>query len=76
MSAAHATPNCPRITRTQAAEWFQARGYRHVTSQHLTTLAERGKGPPYARLGKYAYYDPADLEAWLIQSLKPSQAKP
>lgn len=65
------TPVEPDLNRADAAAWFQARGYTHVTTRHLARLADAGRGPPYARLGKHAYYRHADLRAWLDQALRP-----
>ncbi len=60
------------LSRADAAAWFAARGFTHITSAHLSDLADRGKGPPYSRLGKRAYYAESDLQAWLAASLKPA----
>jgi hypothetical protein len=67
------------LSRQEAAETCQQRGLRHVTVKHLADLADTGKGPPYSRMGKYAYYARADLDAWVAASLRPasrSQPKP
>ena len=61
MSAAPAKPRYYR--RSDAAKWFAERGLLHVTAGHLADLADQGAGPAYHRLGRYAYYAEADLQA-------------
>lgn len=72
-SAGQITPIEPDLNRADAAAWFQARGYSHVTKRHLDRLADAGRGPPYALLGNRAYYRQADLRAWLETALRPAQ---
>ena len=61
------------LTRDQAAEYLSSRGLR-VSAGYLAKLATAGKGPSYSRLGKYAYYQPSDLDAWLKTNLTPVTA--
>ncbi len=58
------------LSRLAAAAWFAARGVTHLTVPALAKLAWRGAGPAYKRLGKHAYYLPADLDAWLKSEMK------
>lgn len=58
------------LSRAQAAAWFARKGLTHLTPQALAKLAWRGAGPAYKRLGKHAYYLPADLDAWLKAEMK------
>lgn len=65
------TTTARHLNRREAAEWFQARGFRHVTVRHLSDLADTGRGPEYARIGKYVYYAETALQTWLDANLKP-----
>lgn len=64
-------PGGPRwLSRAEAAAWFSRHGLTHVTVSALAKLAWRGAGPAYKRLGKHAYYAPADLEGWVQAEMK------
>lgn len=65
-------PTPRHLRRTEAAQWFAERGLTHVTVAHLADLADRGRGPPYSRLGRYVYYAEPDLQAWVAEALQPS----
>lgn len=67
------TAPTPRyLRRKEAAQWFSDRGLTHVTVAHLADLADAGRGPPYSRMGRHAYYKEPDLVAWLATALKPA----
>lgn len=63
-------PVTPHLSRSAAAAWFATQGFTHLTAPALAKLAWRGAGPRYKRLGKHAYYAPADLDAWLAAEMK------
>lgn len=62
------------VDRPGAAAWFAARGFTNMTGRQLRKLAEQGKGPPYSRLGKFAFYRREDLTSWLQENLRPATA--
>lgn len=49
------------LLREEAAE------YLRLSPRTLAMMAARGEGPTYARAGKRALYDPADLDAWVAR---------
>lgn len=56
---------CKR-SREQAAQFLQDNGLR-TTAESLATMATRGGGPPYFKIGKRCFYWQIDLERWLVQ---------
>lgn len=64
-------PTEPVLNRDAAAAWIRSHGYSHVTKRHLDRLADSGRGPPYALLGRRAYYRQADLRSWLEAETRP-----
>ncbi len=53
------------LKRKEAARYISS--VHGITISHLTldTKATTGGGPPYVKFGRIAYYDPADLDAWV-----------
>lgn len=54
------------FSRPEAARLLQAHGLR-TTANSLATMATRGGGPPFYKVGKYAFYRQRDLQAWVSQ---------
>lgn len=53
------------LTRRRAAEFCKALGYK-VESTSLATMAWKGVGPPYTRVGeRCCLYDRSDLIRWV-----------
>lgn len=52
--------------RDEAARLLQSHGLR-TTPASLATMATRGGGPRYFKVGKLCMYQLSDLEAWLAQ---------
>lgn len=50
--------------RHQAAKVLQSRGLP-TTSGSLATMATRGGGPPFFKIGRYCMYRLSDLDAWI-----------
>ena len=50
--------------RAEAARFLQAHGLR-TTPASLATMATRGGGPPYFKIGKLCQYPTAELELWV-----------
>lgn len=59
----------PNLSREEAAAWFAAKGYKHVTVDYLRRAALGSKGPAQHRLGKFVYYAVTSLEAWLEEEI-------
>lgn len=55
-----------KYTRKEAARFLRANGLR-TTAASLATMATRGGGPPYCKVGKYCFYWQIDLERWVAQ---------
>ncbi len=58
--------NGRNFRREEAARLLQAHGLR-TTAASLATMATRGGGPPYFKVGKLCMYPLSDLEVWLAQ---------
>ena len=54
----------PILSRDQAAAWLKSLGLRTTTAS-LATMANRGGGPAFLKIGRYVYYRPEDLQAWV-----------
>ena len=54
------------LPRREAARLLQAHGLR-TTPASLATMATRGGGPPYFKVGKLCMYRLSDLELWIAQ---------
>lgn len=54
------------FSRDEAARLLQSHGLRTTTAS-LATMATRGGGPPFYKIGKYAFYRQRDLQAWISQ---------
>ncbi len=52
--------------RDEAARLLQSRGLRTTTAS-LATMATRGGGPRYQKVGKLCLYPLSELEAWVAQ---------
>lgn len=52
--------------RREAARLLQSHGLR-TTAASLATMATRGGGPRYFKVGKLCMYPLSDLEAWVAQ---------
>lgn len=52
--------------RDEAARLLQSHGLRTTTAS-LATMATRGGGPRYFKVGKLCMYPLSDLEAWVAQ---------
>lgn len=55
-----------KYPRAGAAAFLQANGLR-TTAASLATMATRGDGPPYFKIGKRCFYLRPDLEMWVMQ---------
>jgi len=55
-----------KYSREEAARFLRANGLR-TTAASLATMATRGGGPPYFKIGKHCYYWQIDLEMWVEQ---------
>lgn len=53
------------LTRESATEWFARAGITHITIEYLAKRQALGSGPEQVRIGKYVYYEPSALQAWL-----------
>jgi len=51
----------PFISRQEVARYFPG----IISPGTLARLASEGKGPPYFRMGKRAFYDTKELVKWL-----------
>ena len=58
------------LTRTEAAQFLQQRGFP-IAARTLATLVSRGGGPTYLRFGQRALYRVEDLAAWAEARLAP-----
>ena len=54
------------LRRREAARLLQSHGLR-TTAASLATMATRGGGPQYFKVGKLCMYSLSDLEAWVAQ---------
>lgn len=54
------------LRRDEAAAYLKAFGLR-TTPASLATMATRGGGPPFLKIGRYCMYQLRDLEDWLAQ---------
>jgi hypothetical protein len=55
-----------KYSREEAARLLRANGLR-TTAASLATMATRGGGPPYFKIGKHCFYLQIDLEIWLAK---------
>ena len=55
-----------KYNRNEAARFLRANGLR-TTPASLATMATRGGGPPYFKIGKHCLYWQIDLEIWVEQ---------
>lgn len=55
-----------KYNREEAARFLRANGLR-TTAASLATMATRGGGPPYFKIGKHCFYWQLDLEIWMEQ---------
>ena len=55
-----------KYSRDEAARFLRANGLR-TTAASLATMATRGGGPPYFKIGKQCFYWQIDLEMWVEQ---------
>lgn len=55
-----------KYSRADAARFLQANSLR-TTAASLATMATRGGGPPYFKIGKHCFYWQIDLEMWVEQ---------
>jgi len=55
-------------TRSGAARYITERGYP-TSPKTLAKFATVGGGPVYRIFGNRAFYDPADLDAWIAEKL-------
>lgn len=55
-----------KYNRDEAAQFLRANGLR-TTAASLATMATRGGGPPYFKIGKQCFYWQIDLEMWVEQ---------
>lgn len=55
-----------KYSREEAARFLRANGLR-TTAASLATMATRGGGPPYFKIGKHCFYWQIDLEMWVEQ---------
>jgi hypothetical protein len=52
---------------------------KHVREKHnipcepssLRTLAHKGMGPPFKKVGRFPLYDPHDIDAWVLAKSSP-----
>ncbi len=57
------------LTREAAVRWFHAEGITHVTDEYLRKRHCLGTGPAQVKIGKYVYYEPEALRAWLTAEI-------
>ena len=55
-----------KFSRADAARFLQA-NHQRTTAASLATMATRGGGPPYFKIGKHCFYWQIDLEMWVEQ---------
>jgi hypothetical protein len=55
-----------KYSREDAARFLRANDQR-TTAASLATMATRGGGPPYFKIGKHCFYWQLDLQIWLEQ---------
>lgn len=55
-----------KYSREEAARFLRANGLR-TTAASLATMATRGGGPPYFKIGKQCFYWQVGLEMWVEQ---------
>lgn len=55
-----------RYNREEAARYYRANGLR-TTAASLATMATRGGGPSFFKIGKHCFYWQLDLEIWMEQ---------
>ncbi|HEY0960130.1 MAG TPA: hypothetical protein VGE05_12795 [Novosphingobium sp.] len=55
-----------KYNRDEAARFLRANGLR-TTAASLATMATRGGGPPFFKIGKHCFYWQIDLEMWVEQ---------
>lgn len=61
-----------RLTRAEAAQFLQERGY-HVAISTLAKYAAIGGGPKRETFGRKPLYKPSDLIAWIKSKTTPCQ---
>jgi hypothetical protein len=61
----------PRIwlDRRRASAYIVAKYAARVSAATLAKLAVSGSGPPFAYQGRYAVYEPEDLDVWALSRL-------
>lgn len=57
------------LLRKSASLYIREKFGIEVARQTLARKAVEGGGPPFMRFGNRVYYDPDDLDRWVIESL-------
>ncbi|MBF0561745.1 MAG: hypothetical protein HQL37_06920 [Alphaproteobacteria bacterium] len=58
-----------RLRRAEASQYLKETHGVSRTTATLAKLATVGGGPKFQKLARQVYYDPADLDAWVIANL-------
>jgi hypothetical protein len=62
-----------RIPRKLAPVYLAERWAYRVTAGTLGQYAHMGRGPKHVLVRGRAFYEPCDLDAWIIASTRPSK---
>jgi len=60
------------IARARVPDYIQKKHGVRYSARYLSTLASQGEGPRYCRVGKFAFYDPKDLDRWIAERTTPT----
>jgi hypothetical protein len=59
----------PLMRRPKAAEYVREVHFQPLEVSTLATMATRGGGPPYHRIGSTVLYDRDDVDRWALERL-------
>ena len=59
----------PNLSREEAAAWFAAKGYTHITADYLRRAALGTSGPKQHTIARRVYYAVTSLEAWIEEEI-------
>jgi hypothetical protein len=61
----------PNLSRADAANYMRDKFGVKYSSNYLRILAWKGEGPRYRHIGRYAFYNPEDLDEWIADRTTP-----
>lgn len=61
----------PRLSRREASQYLKDQWGIRLSEGHLKNLAQTGDGPPFEKDGRFAVYQPENLDTYASERLSP-----